>query len=375
MKKLFMVVCLIVGMLICGNANADLNDGLVAYYPFNGNANDESSNENDGTVNGATLIKNRFGSADSAYSFDGVDDYIDVGDIDIIDTPISISSWINILGNNGEYRAIVAKRGSGSDYNYDLTILPMNEIYFAWSVGSSQNRIDTTSSLNNDRWYHVVLVYKNDGIAVPQIYVNGVETITDLYTGSNTSHLEESSANTLIGADFIGYPKEFFNGSIDDVRIYNRALSDSEIQQLYTMNDCVCPDSCSQSELNAQYEAGKKYCTDNPGACGLQPIDDPVCTDVITYGKVPNADCWVMFPTPCDVPEGWETTNSEPQDMCVKSSDNTTTPTDDGCAILEGNLDITMPCIDVFGNRLPIYLEKYVNPADPFGYYWMFNLE
>ena len=60
---------------VCGLAKADLNDGLVAYYPFNGDANDESGNGNDGTVNGATLTLDRNGVADSAFDFDG-DDFI-----------------------------------------------------------------------------------------------------------------------------------------------------------------------------------------------------------------------------------------------------------------------------------------------------------
>jgi hypothetical protein len=55
-----------------------LNDGLVAYYPFNGNANDKSGNGNHGTVHGATLTEDRFGNADSAYNFDGVYDYIEI---------------------------------------------------------------------------------------------------------------------------------------------------------------------------------------------------------------------------------------------------------------------------------------------------------
>ena len=72
-------------------------DGLVAYYPFNGNANDESANSNNGTVNGATLTTDRDGNANSAYSFDGVDDKIDIPHHDSLnlDANFSISVWIN----------------------------------------------------------------------------------------------------------------------------------------------------------------------------------------------------------------------------------------------------------------------------------------
>ena len=72
-----MFVIFVISFVFLAQASADLNDGLIAYYPFNGNANDESGNGNDGTVNGATLTNDRFGNEDSAYSFDGnnVDQY------------------------------------------------------------------------------------------------------------------------------------------------------------------------------------------------------------------------------------------------------------------------------------------------------------
>ncbi|RKY55315.1 MAG: hypothetical protein DRP89_03575, partial [Candidatus Neomarinimicrobiota bacterium] len=74
--RLTIILCFSIAL---GNSYAQ-NNGLVAYYPFNGNANDESGNGNDGTVNGATLTTDRFGNENSAYSFDGVDDYIMVQD-------------------------------------------------------------------------------------------------------------------------------------------------------------------------------------------------------------------------------------------------------------------------------------------------------
>ena len=75
MKRVIVVALTVIGMIFfCGNVQAGLNDGLVANYPFNGNANDGSGNGNDGIVNGVTLTTDRFGNADSAYSFDGVDD-------------------------------------------------------------------------------------------------------------------------------------------------------------------------------------------------------------------------------------------------------------------------------------------------------------
>ena len=97
-KKLFICFTVIgFTFAFCGYSFADLNDGLVAYYPFNGNANDESGNGNDGTVNGATLTEDRCGNANSAYSFDGADDYIDIGNTR--KTKLSdyyLSAWIHL---------------------------------------------------------------------------------------------------------------------------------------------------------------------------------------------------------------------------------------------------------------------------------------
>jgi hypothetical protein len=72
----FVVAMSVIGVLVAPPTLAGLNDGLVAYYPFNGNANDESGNGNHGTVHGATLTADRFGNANSAYKFNGTDDRI-----------------------------------------------------------------------------------------------------------------------------------------------------------------------------------------------------------------------------------------------------------------------------------------------------------
>ena len=70
MKNIIFISYMVLFVALSGNVWADLNDGLVAYYPFNGNARDESGNFNDGTVHGATLTEDRFGNEGNAYSFD-----------------------------------------------------------------------------------------------------------------------------------------------------------------------------------------------------------------------------------------------------------------------------------------------------------------
>ena len=122
------------------NGSASLSEGLVAYYPFNGNANDESGNGNDGTVNGATLTEDRFGNTGSAYGFDGVDDYINKGNLNNIDVSgsVTISVWI--------YKKSTAQK---------------NIVNISQSLGSSQPQFGMLYSLekirvqtkdNNNNW-------------------------------------------------------------------------------------------------------------------------------------------------------------------------------------------------------------------------------
>jgi hypothetical protein len=89
-------------------------NGLVGYWPFNGNANDESGNGNNGVVNGASLTTDRFGNANSAYSFNGSSNYIQISDASALrlsETDYTISVWINEVGLSAiEHQAIISKR-------------------------------------------------------------------------------------------------------------------------------------------------------------------------------------------------------------------------------------------------------------------------
>ena len=112
MKKILGTLILMI--ICCINLTADLNDGLVAHYPFNGNANDESGYGNDGTVIGAILTTDRDGNENSAYIFDGVNDYINISSphTDFSSNQISVSWWINY----NSYQ-VGAGIGQASPYN------------------------------------------------------------------------------------------------------------------------------------------------------------------------------------------------------------------------------------------------------------------
>ncbi len=208
-----------------------LDSGLVAFYPFNGNAIDESGNGNDGIVYGATLSNDRFGDDDKAYGFDGQNDYVDCGSDSTINlsNSFSISSWIyyssgdNIVGKEG---------GDGTTNGYYLWIEQYSRIvHFGFNGGQSE--ITSLSHIDTNKWINIVGVW-NSATKNMAIYINGILDYQHTYSGnplphSNPLYIGHSSAT------WAGQP--FFNGKIDDLRIYDRALNEFEIQTLYHEGD------------------------------------------------------------------------------------------------------------------------------------------
>ena len=189
-------------------------DGLVAYYPFNGNANDESGNGYDGTVYGATLTSDRFGESDRAYNFTGNSDYINTNF-----TPnfiFSISIWYYKNKNQNDNAGLLSTYSGG--FNYSGIYYAMNGTTdWVRCDGNSLNAFNTSSSI----WKNIVIV--SDGVRV-RVYEN---TIKKLDFAGKTSH-----SNKLIIGDS-RYNGRYFMGKIDDIRVYNRALSENEIEALY----------------------------------------------------------------------------------------------------------------------------------------------
>jgi hypothetical protein len=210
----------------CAALPSNLQNGLVGYWPFCGNANDASGNGNNGTVNGATLTTDRFGSANSAYSFDGVNDQIQVLNNSSLNFGVnpnfSISLWINKSTNNAG--GIICKGEPFNGYGWK----GWNFIHQDFQTGYPCLNYNNISS-QIQSWENVVITVVNgtikhfiNGIQISQFYCSNivttsVSTLTDLYFG-----VDRDLSN-------------FYSGKLDDVGIYNRALSTSEIQQLYTL--------------------------------------------------------------------------------------------------------------------------------------------
>ena len=193
-------------------------NGLVAYYPFNGNANDLSGYHNDGIVYGATPISDRHGISNSALIFDGENDYIEINhssSLNIIQQ-ISISFWAKFETSGPYYYPyhIIEKHGCWGLGQRE------NDIY--WSVTTSKGEFGVwTLNFNFNQWYHFVMLYDGSKIMT---FVNGQLYVSNPASGSiitNTNKVYISRYN--FGGDY------FFDGTLDDIRIYNRKLSDAEI--------------------------------------------------------------------------------------------------------------------------------------------------
>jgi hypothetical protein len=221
-----------VALFAIASVNAQIpTDGLVGYWPFNGNANDESGNSNHGIVTGAILTTDRYGNRNSAYFFDGSGDVITVNDDESIDitSAITIAAWRNLsLHTLGRIVRKVNTWGT-SNGGYILSAADnyMNaELQINPSGGVNIIRIDSVFPYST--WEFVAMSY--DGAKV-SLYYNGQLIHQEEVTGL----IRDNSENLLIGSST---GVEYFAGSIDDVRIYNRALSQNEIESLFTENSC-----------------------------------------------------------------------------------------------------------------------------------------
>lgn len=230
MKNSVIILILSIILFYTATASADLNTGLVAYYPFNGNANDESGNGNNGAVYGATLITDRFGNANSAYNFDGAD-YISISDTPELSggTPLvkSVSVWFKANAFLPTNTPIVTKALDPSSKDWALIIKDSKLTFYSEKGGPYADYYcsQTTGEILPNVWYHGVFVAEEPNI---YIYVDGN------MVGSCSNAIGKSTDTTApiqIGA--FTYSSAYYSGITDDIRIYNRALSEAEIQELY----------------------------------------------------------------------------------------------------------------------------------------------
>ncbi len=198
---------------------------LVAYYPFNGNANDESGNNHNGVIHGASLVADRFGNPNRAFFFNGVSDYIEVPNNDSLNfqQAISVNFWMNI----GAFHAREAYPLSHGSWEKRWKISLTNQ-RLRWTVKTTAGikDLDSETVLTTDSSYNVTAVYNGADF---EIYLNG-----ELDSFSSWSGLIlPADINFTIGQVLPDNSNYNFEGVLDDIRIYNYGLSVQEIHDLY----------------------------------------------------------------------------------------------------------------------------------------------
>lgn len=254
-------ICLALTLNTIGQVN--LNNGLMAYYSFDGMTNDLSgNNHNPTTSNSPSLVDDCQGNTQSAYHFNGIDEYLEIPNDVQIDFDISeefaFSLWIKaptIQNTTYTVSDIISKWTTGlSDaYSYSLRINSENntspgKIIVARYDGACSNvtKIESTTAYNDNQWHNII--FQKDSMDSLSLYIDGllVEKIEDVVTCSVLNN-----ENILLGMRSLSNPSSDnpYEGSIDDLRIYNRVLNSAEID--YLANNCSFADVEDRSFINS----------------------------------------------------------------------------------------------------------------------------
>jgi len=237
-----MPALLLIASTLCVDAQIS-KDSLVAYYPFKGNANDATANKNNGKIVGATLTTNRFGQANNAYAFNGIDQYIEIADNDVFSIPttgkLSISVWMRcdtliFAKSEGGYVHWMGK-GVPGQHEWTTRIYSLNtdrpnriSCYSYNLTGGLGAGSYVQEKTTIGEWIHIVAVYNYPANTI-MIYKNGVQKDKDTFSGYSIN-AQNGTAPVRIGTrDF----NSFFQGAVDDLRVYDRVLTPVEIEALY----------------------------------------------------------------------------------------------------------------------------------------------
>jgi hypothetical protein len=221
------------------------DSGLAAYYPFNGNANNTINPQNNGVVHGAQLAADRSGTLSSAYWFDGIDDYIQIPEPVLSIPPFSVSFWFIAYTNRPESQYLISnEEGFETSQGVYCKLLGKAETAHARSswpksgvqcgLSNAKNgffALVTREGVTLEQWHHVALVW--DGIPdsrYVKLYIDG--KLASVLTETGSRDVSVSPGNMRIGAPGKSTSEWLFKGIIDDVRFYNRVISEDEVQQL-----------------------------------------------------------------------------------------------------------------------------------------------
>ena len=242
-------------------------DGLAIYYPFSGNANDESGNQNHGIVTDAQLTMDRFGNENSAYSFDGDGDYItSTNAFGGGQNPMTFSFWAKT--SQGESRMAVMTQDCDTEEACASSFGLVLNKFLNSAVVCENGHMDTSpqsfgyaqpahygtvqTQTANSGWNNYVLVIGTDENYLYnnfKFYVNGAELPTNCdHNWDSWEYDFPSGFSLVVGKGNPTIIENFFDGEIDDIAIWNRALSPTEITELYDLPADILLDGVISAE-------------------------------------------------------------------------------------------------------------------------------
>jgi hypothetical protein len=220
-------------------------NGLKGWYPFNNNANDLSINANNGVVNGATPTADRFGNANSAYSFNGTSNNILVANAPFTNAPFTISAWIKLNGSLLFQIPIIGLGELGAvnnrcyfSPNYGANGTPSIGLSGACDITSTSN----SATLNN--WIHVAVTVSSYSVSGVIFYVNGVAYTVNSTGGSLVPFPLNNNGFTIGKHTGTNGSSNYFKGDLDEIGLWNRVLTPQEITALYQ--------GCNSLTINTQ---------------------------------------------------------------------------------------------------------------------------
>ncbi|HMT28768.1 MAG TPA: LamG domain-containing protein [Bacteroidia bacterium] len=239
MKKMLMVLSMLFTTCTL-YAQINLNNGLLACYSFTGNSIDLTGNGHDGIVNGPTLCNDRFGNLNSAYQYDGIDDYINIGAFSTFTQSPSFSISVWIQPNQVKPQTILMLIPDDFTDRFNaMAFYSHNGVSSTiWDYGdcTAGGRLMQLGTVFSNVWQHYV--YTINPATGMKVYKNGV-----LDLNQPSSSICVNRQRTLwIGGGFDAANAQFyFDGSIDDMRLYDRELTSAEVSTLFQLEHLCTP--------------------------------------------------------------------------------------------------------------------------------------
>jgi len=212
-------------------------NGLQGWWPFSGNVNDISANVNNGTINGSTLTNDRFGNNNAAYYFNGTS-YISIPNITQYhfgtNNDFTINMWFKRALTSSSWKVLMsyACPNAAGTGGFQLG----TESNFNLELGSTFAEVFTNGNVNDTLWHMLTTTFNRTTDSV-SVYQDGIY-IGNIYVNNNQSYTPSCNPNILIGGERNFWSQYYFNGVIDDIGIWNRALTQQEITALYNGNIC-----------------------------------------------------------------------------------------------------------------------------------------